>query len=256
MIYDDEARLVLFVMYGVVLMVIGIVIGYSSYKVKSSKKIDESNDIILSLSPWRKYVGEHNLDSNEHRKCDMIVEKFGRLNFMTPKMHDIVDSIMYTIDDCLSYPSPSAFRQLAHAYNGVWECWRYDKVYPVSNPDLYLLASLLELFVIQSAKSSMTMSQKVKLSRDISENVCRFSEDVGDILLILKVALDCDDLIFDFDSKNNEFVNYDCIMWGCKKVMELIHSDMEKRRNLLKSALNSKTRKCLSYNKRRNRRRD
>lgn len=255
MIYDDEARVALIAMYGIVLMIIGIVIGYSSYKVKSSKKIEESDDIILSLSPWRKYVGEHNLDSKEHQKYDMIVEKFSRLKFVTPKMYDVIDTIMYTIDDCLSYPSPSAFRQLAHAYNGVWECWRYDKAYPVSNPDLYLLASLLELFVIQSAKSNMTMSQKVKLSNSISENACNFSEDVSDILLILKVALDCDDLIFDFDSKNNEFVNYDCIMWGCKKVMELIHSDMEKRRNLIKSALNSKTRKCLSYNKRRNRRR-
>lgn len=255
MIYDDEARLILFVTYGIVLMIIGVVIGYSSYKVKSYKKIEESNDIILSLKPWKKYIGEHNLNSNEHQRRDIIVERFSRLNFITPKLHDVVDTIIYTIDDCLSYPSPSTFRQLARAYDGIWECWRYDKAYPVSNPDLYLLASLLELFVIQSAKSNITMSQKVKLSRSISENACNFSEDISDILLILKVALDCDDLIFDFDSKNNEFVNYDCIMWGCKKVMELISNDMNKRDKKTLNALKSKTRKCLSYNKRRNKRR-
>ena len=243
----------------------GIVIGLCIMKFIQYRKIERADDLDLMLGPWENYVGEDKIELLRFR-CNNIITPFKSLNhiFNCKNTKDLVDNIYTTfkrVKENDKYNTMKMFgtgtvtpiRYLAiSTTEATWNYWRSDTVAVMANTNLYLVASLLDVFIHQSIHSEMSTNNKVRLSHDIRTNLDRYEPAIRDILIIIWVAIDFDDLLWDMDDDNGEFVNYDCIMWGVKKVMERISSDANTTMfDGLNNMTKSKTKKCLSYSQRR-----
>lgn len=241
------------------LTLLGFVIGFWLHVHLSKRKSNELKELKLDLGPWKDKVKALGMDTQRY---DEVINKFTRYDHFSNSVsvEKLVERINFTIDDSYKLKSKgwTEFTPMGNLCMNTnpddWENWRNCSLEVVNNPGLYITASLLEEFIFQTMKSSLTLEQKIKLSHDIREKIHKYPGNIKDILNVILVALDYDDLLYEYDwDLHGSYVNYDCIMWGCKKVMENIRKTISQDFSNKVDKLipgKSKTRKCSSYKQR------
>lgn len=243
------------------LVSLGLVAGFWLHVHLSRRKINELNELELDLGPWRDKVRRLGMETQSY---DIIIDKFSKYDHFsgTVSVANLVERINFTINDSYKLRSRgwTETTTMRNLYMSTtpddWDNWRRCSLEVVNKPELYITAGILEEFIFQTTRSSLTLEQKTKLSHDIREQIYKYPNNIKDILNVIRVALDYDDLLYEYDwNSHGSYVNYDCIMWGCKKVMENIHKttpqDVSNMFDKLKRIPGkSKTRKCSSYKQR------
>lgn len=245
----------------VLVLLIGLVIGFWVRGRTTQKKESKLKKLELDLGPWKDKVKDLGMKTLTY---DKVIIEFTKYNFFAgslsvEKMAELIELTINNSHDFKTrgWTKVSPMRKLClTTKKDDWERWRNDSFQILNNVDLYITASLLEEFIFQSINSSLNLEQKIKLSQTIRENVHKYTDNVKDVLSLIMVALDYDDLLYEYDwDLHGSYVNFDCIMWGCKKVMENIHRNIENDmsnmfKNVDRLPGKSKTRKCSSYKQR------
>lgn len=243
------------------LISLGSVIGFWFHVHLSKMKANELNELKLDLGPWRDEVKRLGMKTQFY---DTIIDEFSKHDHFSGNVSvtKLVERINFTINDSYKlrtrgWTKTTTMRNLYMTTNqDDWDSWRNCSLEVVNKPELYTTAGILEEFIFQTTRSSLTIEQKTKLSHDIREQMHKYPDNIKDILNVILVALDYDDLLYEHDwNLHGSYVNYDCIMWGCKKVMENIHKTIPQDFSNMFDKLKripgkSKTRKCSSYKQR------
>lgn len=213
-------------------------------RVKKRTEEEEEDDLRLS---WRdQLLDEYQRDSFNILFSD-TVNAFNSIKYnldSAAKVSGILD-----IGISISKLEHLPFTDLANKFT-IEEVkdWRndYDIIKKVGG--IYILASMLETFAFQTFNSNLSTTDKIKLSNELMCRLGNYQKDSVkyQLMVTLIVALDYDDMLCDYDYNAGLYINHNCMMWGCKKVLEMIKSD----KYFTNTPHKSKTRKCLSYKQR------
>lgn len=218
---------------------IGVLVMKRSFDKELKREFDS---VKFTIGPWEEYCR----DNSENKEViDDLIDYYISNKHIDkdPVMiiRNIIEStdMMSTKDLTLGY-NETPFRRLARLTDeGSWSSWRdLRSAEYLKDIKLYATCRFLELHLKESYNYPMSTKEKDILANKLVKLAPQYPEIVRDFIYMVVVSLRYDDLLTDYNVNSGLYVNYDCIMWGAKKVMELISDDL---------APKQKTKKCSKH---------